>query len=1531
MIKRRMKLLKQPIKLVLLFLLVLNCAIVVMATDIPNNLQYNGKYYSDYDSIEDVFQAAKDLNGEIVAEGALLLKNDGSLPLNPKQDRLSVFGVRSGDLLEGVNGAVINPNSVDSTASGFRNAGFAVNDVLEKYYKSLTNNQKVEGVEPDVENFTPEIERSFTSFGGAAIIVLQRADAQEDKDFSTSLTGVTSNDNKLPITDMVYGPFSANEATDGPRELQDKIDSNASWGEPYSWNHAHSSVHPSQNAEEDEIADENGNVEVKHDLQLSSSEIALIDYVKEHFDKVVVMFNTSTVFETFNLDRDPQINGIVWFGRPGIQETGITAVAKIVSGEINPSGGASAQWVRDFTADPTWQNASSGRQFRFLDSDIAGDYAVRYENGYYTFSPSSAGRSGLSGIRNVEYEEGIYLGYKYYETVYAELKAGSIKYVKTTDKLVDSSYVLAEGEAWGTPEEWHEYNVVYPFGYGLSYTDFEFDIKGVYKDEKLRNSLGTTVDGDLFSSILGNEADVKQIYIPVKVTNKGGVAGKQAVEIYLTAPYIEGGIEKSYVKLVGFAKTGILLPGKSQTVVVKIDVQDMASFDYNDANNNEFAGWELDPGQYTLRAMSCSSELIAKRQNMYDEVSFVLEDGSKMQLDNVSGNEVTPLFSDPSERSYSIRQGGDQLGQVNANADASMTIMSRGDFIGTFPYAPTVEDLTFKDSAIEYVKQYVQRSNGIWLGFDKDAEDNPWYIPDTLFDVEGPYENWTQASPEDVAARTNGLADVLLYQMAGVPIGGFTMIDGSNFTWDDFLNQLTYAELTSMINGSGTPAIAAVDKAKSTNADRPLNLGSTFTWADEPLQAATFNVDLLHRQGQIVGEFGLQKEANGSSEGQLSGWWGPGANLNRHPFGGRTKEYYSQDGILAGYMGTAAVKGAQEKGVNVYIKHYAFYENEGTHAGTSYWCDEQTMRENVLSSFKRILQESNSSSLMFSAARLGIEQFANSYAFLTDLTRKEWGWYGEAASDMVLGQNSTAWVNPQVPAAPEGETRTTMYDWPAGNFNNTEIMLRAGLGMPMRGPVPQGTWITDARDGKGSVVVYPVEFAANKPYAIGDYIKVTTDGVPTYYQFIANHTPGAFDALQVEVIDSAQVFDTFESLQQWYYVRQTALTGFYQAANSKIIQNGVQTRLFKAQEVQMTQGVVVDHPSPLTTEDLNGGSAVYTIQSGTLPDGLTLNPTTGLISGTPTQILTSNVNVTIQLTVDRWVRARAIYTFTSVSSWTAPTATAEVGTVYNGSVLSNISGGSGAVSYTIITGSLPAGLTLNTETGAITGTPTHPGEYMFIVEYKRGTGSAFVSQEFTITVTGTAAAPTAPAGMIVAINKNETGGFTVTYENGYEDTIDMLGIPEEDIQDLIDAAVDGLLNTAQVNALITAATDGFLNTTQVNALITSATSGLLNATQVDALITAATSGLLNTTQVQTLINASIETKLTAAEVQEIVDAAVSDKLSETQVQALIDAALTVENTGCGSSIRPISLLSFVVIGVFSIAIFGIKRRKANLN
>lgn len=312
-----------------------------------------------------------------------------------------------------------------------------------------------------------------------------------------------------------------------------------------------------------------------HTLMLQDNEKALLEHVKENFNKVVVVINAPAPMEIAELEDDPDIQGIIWVGLVG--DSGIAALGRILNGEVNPSGRTTDVWAVNQKKDPTWQNYATNAQTNYTVND----------DGTVTFNVSNefTRKDGSdSGVYQVHYEEGIYMGYRWYETAAEE---GAL-----TDPAV--GYVAADGTIPADKDGDAYYNrstgVIYPFGYGLSYTDFKWEV----------------VDSNA-----GAIAKDGKVEFTVRVTNTGDVAGKDVVEIYGTPQYYDGGIEKASVNLIDFAKTDMLRPGQSQDIDFSIDAFDLASFDYNDANGNGFVGYELEAGSY----------IVSLRKNSHEEVT----------------------------------------------------------------------------------------------------------------------------------------------------------------------------------------------------------------------------------------------------------------------------------------------------------------------------------------------------------------------------------------------------------------------------------------------------------------------------------------------------------------------------------------------------------------------------------------------------------------------------------------------------------------------------------------------------------------------------------------------------------------------------------------------------------------------------------------------------------------------------------------------------------------------------------------------
>ena len=350
--------------------------------------------------------------------------------------------------------------------------------------------------------------------------------------------------------------------------------------------------------------------EGEHYLQLSQTERDMVDMVCSNFDNVIVVYNGANQFELGFADEYPQIKSVVWC--PGTGNVGFNALGKVFSGEVNPSGKTPDTFIYDMTTAPWWNNAEKTEYTNLADMAVEG---------------MNAGTAQVYAPAFTNYVEGIYVGYKYYETAAQE---GAIDYDKT---------------------------VQYPFGYGLSYTEFE-------------QKMGELEEKD------------GQISVDVEVTNSGDVAGKDVVEVYYKPPYTNGGIEKSSANLIEFAKTDLLQPGESQTVTVTFSIEDMASYDENNAK-----AYVLEKGDYVISINSDSHTALDQKTYTADK-DVVYKGENKRASDDTA---ATNVFED---------------------AKGDVTYLSRADHFANY------EEATAAPASAElgepYVSEYHLNSN-----FDK--------------------------------------------------------------------------------------------------------------------------------------------------------------------------------------------------------------------------------------------------------------------------------------------------------------------------------------------------------------------------------------------------------------------------------------------------------------------------------------------------------------------------------------------------------------------------------------------------------------------------------------------------------------------------------------------------------------------------------------------------------------------------------------------------------------------------------------------
>ena len=872
----------------------------------------SAEYISTFSSKNDYLKYGVKVNEQMADEGFVLLKNDGTLPLDADSAMVTVVGKSSVDLALGGGGSGNASTSsgvteINNIKKSLENAGFEVNPTSDSFYKKASggrkngndgwkgNSQVVIGETPITEvEASEELLESFSEYNDAVIQVISR-EGSEGCDVKTC-------------------------------NAHDSIATNSS----------------------------NKVISEKHALKLSDNEQALFDLLHDYFDHIVIVINSSNIFECDQFEKDNKVAGVLWIGNPG--DVGAGAVGRILSGEVNPSGRTVDTWTRDFTKDPSFQNFSDNSQTNKMS--IGGvDYYVPQDTMFNadgtpmrsygtdksysnTASPkwdSARGgaegkvvQGGINGVKPsayVSYEEGIYVDYRYYETRYADMAK--------VDK--------AAAKTWYKGEE----GVVYPFGYGLSYTTFDQNIL------RVNPAKGSTLN-----------ADSDLIEVSVKVTNTGKVAGKDVVQLYWKAPYTPGGIEKADHVLCAFDKTKLLEPGESQVLQLTFHLQDVANYDFSDANNNNFCGYELDGGDYSIL-------LGRDAHSAYGKVDLkVVDGGIKYENDRFTGHKVENRFTD--RGFYNCLPGDDDIGFEQ---------MSRANFEETFPHHPTIEERTVQSGS--RAEEFLMHEFSV----EELDSGNYEYVPEAAKKTEQDFIDgqWEQ----------NGKYGIKLSDMKGA--------SWDDPRWEQVVNGVTWNDMLGIVenNKMSSSGISGVGKNGFSEGDGPQKMKSSngVFWVSSPIIAATFSPELAHKQGECCGMESLL--------GGQNGWWGPAVNTHRSPFGGRNFEYYSADPFLMGRIAAEVVGAATDRGVYCYFKHFATNDQEKNRESGISYLTEQALREIYLKSFQMVFEEGRSIGVMASYNRLGLMETAASYPLLTEVLRGEWGFQGSVLSDMTHSGNGS--------------------------------------------------------------------------------------------------------------------------------------------------------------------------------------------------------------------------------------------------------------------------------------------------------------------------------------------------------------------------------------------------------------------------------------------------------------------------------------------------------------------------------------------
>lgn len=1146
---------------------------------------YVSAFRSEAESAQDALERANDLNQKIVEEGIVLLKNENSsLPMKTGS-KVTVFGKNSVNPFYGGGGS----------ASGADGSGLGG----VKYYNlydSLANAGFT--FNPQLKAFYDDNSRSGngrdggSGTGQVATITGETPVSRYDSDLKGSFKDY--NDAALIVISRAGG-----EGADLRTNYTSAVAGRSNYNN-------------------------NGDAATgDHYLELDDNEKAMIELAKENFKNVVIVLNIATSFELGDLQEDTGVNSILWLGFAG--GSGINALGKVLNGEVNPSGRLVDIYSRDFKKDPTFAN-----------------FANNYKSAYTTES------GGGTGINFVEYDEGIYIGYRYYET-----------------------RGFVEGGSW------YDDNVVYPFGYGLSYTTFEKEVKFLTK----------TLDKD--GTI---EADVT-------VTNTGNVAGKEVVQMYYSAPYTDGEIEKSHIVLGGFEKTDIIQPGMSQTVRISMKVRDMASYDYNDANANGITGYELDDGDYTVYIGDSShvwadEDAASKTYNLKDEVHYKTDAVTDYEIQN-QFDYMSVYFDKDSDEAW----GGHSQ------------VMSRSDFEGTFPTPPTADEVKISGE-----EQSMATYSAASPEYDKDQ---PWY---------------TDTMPTYQTTRKTSISATRL-------VG----LDFDDARWDKFMDQLTLEDMRDLIVKGYfvTNPIEDLDVPMSITPDGPTGfvqgsgynwVGNTCSYASPILVASTWNKDLALKMGEAVGDEGIWGGEGGKGnstgiKGGYNGWYAPGNNIHRSPFSGRNFEYYSEDPMLAGIMCANVVKGAQSKGVFVMLKHFALNDQEQNRGDLATWATEQTVREIYLKAFEISVKDGGATGMMSAFNRFGHTWAGASYSVLTEVLRNEWGFNGLVVTD---------WVN---------------------GFMRADLMIRAGNDL----------WLANGNDRTLAIsgaALTPTHVAAMRRAAKCVLYTVINSNAMNRLgdRYTSEHYAANVFSKDLGSVDRGGTvsYDAKSTIYTGYeYVLSGAPKGITvnkttgaisgTVANDAVAGDYTMTVSLKDENGYIGQAIVLNlkvnggltytggTSASVTvnkfarvdvSSEIKGANVSYEV-SGDLPEGMILSPD-GAIIGTPSKTGSSTFTVTAKAAgaqdMEKEVTINVTDAVTLVYSG-GNLEKAKVGTAVN----YDVAKATGADNVVYSASGLPEGMTLS-EDGKLSGTPTVAGEYTIKVSaWSEGCVKA-ATAEFTLTV-----------------------------------------------------------------------------------------------------------------------------------------------------------------------------------------------------
>ena len=887
-----------------------------------------------FETVKELDDYERELVRDIGGEGYVLLKNeDHSLPLAAKS-KVSLFSHSSVDILAGGTGS--GTGSLDANMKeAFLAQGFEVNDKLWNFYSSGRGSGYVRA--PGSVNYGHGVE--LWNINECPLSVLESEPGLLDSAQGT--------------TPIFFISRTGGEGRDLARGM-----------------HRHTGIEEDKN---------------KHYLEPDSVELGIISYLNERFDNVVIVVNTNNAMELGWVKNYPHIKSVLW--APGGGGQTAHSIVDVLSGKKNPSGHLVDTFVYDNFSSPAMAN------FGDIMYTRNGQPALAFGDAMQDLSNTNASHNVYYGV---SYDEGIYVGYKYYETRYY-------------DKA------LNQGNAGDYD---YDKEVLYPFGYGLSYTQFQWS-----------------------NFTLGDFDEDGNATATITVKNIGDLAGKEAGGLYVNTPDtaydLANHIEKSATSLIGFAKTSLLAPGAQEEVQITVNKEDFKTYDDVKAKT-----YILEDGEYLFTAAKDAHEatnnfLQSRGVDLGKDLSFVKSfdfddpDGDYEILDkSKSGAEVTNHFDD-------------------ANYIDRKAYLTRADWTGSFPKTHGNQDAHFSS-------MYSERNGYTYQEEISEEIYNKLRLSGTAEAANSPIKD------EDIASKA-----VYYGQSGSVELIDVRGLDYADVQWNELIKRMTEQEVGFIVNLSGyTPGRSeAIAKPATHDLDGPMGLNLmaphepfSIAYPAEVTIAATWNKDLSSAHGEAIAQDGLRDKV------LAAGWYGPGANIHRTPFSGRNFEYYSEDPFMSGTMAQSAIKAAAKEGMYSFVKHFALNDQEDhrDQNGVCAWSNEQAIREIYLKPFQMVFEGGTvetkyyegktlktaqtpiALAVMTSFNRVGATWAGGDYRLLTSVMRNEWNFHGLALTDYSAGAYSYMHVHQMLRAG--GDCQLTQYghnfaDYTPANVYYTNLAM----------------------------------------------------------------------------------------------------------------------------------------------------------------------------------------------------------------------------------------------------------------------------------------------------------------------------------------------------------------------------------------------------------------------------------------------------------------------------------------------------------